>query len=102
MTSEDVIVAMIDSLNRLDVPFMLTGSLASNFYGVPRATMDADFVVELSGVSIDVLARERGNLLDPGVTLNPAAKGHPVSVAADRRRKPKSRMSPFPLRSNQV
>lgn len=46
MTSEDLVVAVFDALAALDVPFMVSGSLASNFHGVPRATRDADLVGE--------------------------------------------------------
>ena len=44
MTSEDLVVLVFDALSALHVPFMVSGSLASNFYGVPRATQDADLV----------------------------------------------------------
>lgn len=33
------------ALERAGVPYMLTGSLASSMYGVPRATNDIDFVI---------------------------------------------------------
>ena len=36
---------------RLDdagIPYMVTGSIAANFYTVPRMTRDIDIVVELS------------------------------------------------------
>ena len=56
MTSEDVVVVVFDALTALGVPAMVSGSLASNFYGVPRATQDADLVLELNAVRIDVLA----------------------------------------------
>jgi hypothetical protein len=35
-------------LRDAEVPFMITGSLASSHYGAPRATQDVDFVVELT------------------------------------------------------
>ncbi len=47
MTSEEVIVAVINALRAVDVPFMVVGSLATNFYGVPRSTRDADFVIQV-------------------------------------------------------
>ena len=47
VTSEDLVVAVFDALTGLHLPFMISGSLASNFYGVPRATQDADLVLEL-------------------------------------------------------
>ena len=46
MSSDEIIFAVIDYLNEQQLPYMLVGSLATNFYCVPRATQDADFVVE--------------------------------------------------------
>jgi hypothetical protein len=43
----EYICATIRALNELSIPHMLTGSLASNVYGRPRSTRDADFVIEL-------------------------------------------------------
>lgn len=34
------------ALHEVDIPFMLTGSLAAAFYGAPRATQDLDLVIE--------------------------------------------------------
>lgn len=34
-------------LERLDVPYVVAGSLASSFHGIPRATIDADLVTAL-------------------------------------------------------
>jgi hypothetical protein len=40
----------------LAVPYLLGGSLASSFYGLPRATQDADIVADLQIVHISPLA----------------------------------------------
>lgn len=37
MTGEEAIVAVIDAQDSTGVAYMLVGSLATNFYGVPRA-----------------------------------------------------------------
>ncbi len=47
MTSDEAVVAVLGALEAADVPYMIVGSLASNFHGIPRSTRDADFVVEL-------------------------------------------------------
>lgn len=39
-------------LNRAKIPYMVTGSIAANFYTVPRMTRDIDIVVELSERSV--------------------------------------------------
>ena len=57
---------VIDALKELDIPYFLVGSYSSNYYGIPRATRDADFVAVLpSGVS--QLAQILGDefVLDP-------------------------------------
>ena len=45
MKSEDFLRIIHASLESAEVPYMLTGSLASSLHGVPRATHDVDFVV---------------------------------------------------------
>jgi hypothetical protein len=56
MTADEAAVAVIDALDRAAIPFMIVGSLASNFHGIPRATRDADFLIRLGSVSISDLA----------------------------------------------
>jgi hypothetical protein len=67
MTGEEATVAVIDALNELAIPYMLVGSFASNRYGIPRSTKDADFVVELGELSIAQVARK----LAPSLRLEP-------------------------------
>jgi hypothetical protein len=55
VTADELVVAVFDALAGLRVPFMVSGSLASNFYGVPRATQDADLVLELDALPLDQL-----------------------------------------------
>ncbi|MSR56801.1 MAG: hypothetical protein EXS05_03915 [Planctomycetaceae bacterium] len=38
---------MICALDAAGIPYMLAGSFSSNFYGIPRSTQDADFVIQL-------------------------------------------------------
>ncbi len=42
-----VTLEVVRALESLDVPYLLGGSLASSFYGIPRATQDADLVADL-------------------------------------------------------
>jgi hypothetical protein len=55
VTADEAVVAVIDALERSGIPFMIVGSLASNFHGIPRSTRDADFVVELPAGSVERL-----------------------------------------------
>lgn len=47
---------MIQALNEIGVQYMLTGSVASNFYGQPRLTHDVDLAVALTSGQIKLLA----------------------------------------------
>ncbi|MEW5983298.1 MAG: hypothetical protein AB1806_13155 [Acidobacteriota bacterium] len=47
MTPTEIVLLVARTLESLDVPYVLVGSLASSARGVPRATNDADMVVEL-------------------------------------------------------
>jgi hypothetical protein len=58
MTEQDLLIDCIRRLNRAGVEFMLTGSMASNYWGIPRTTHDLDFVVRLSASDVDAVVRE--------------------------------------------
>jgi len=66
VTDNEALLTVIDALNELGIPYALVGSYASNFYGVPRSTQDADFVVQIKEGDVDRL-RER---LDPTLRLD--------------------------------
>ena len=71
MTSNEVVVAMIDALDAAGVAYMLVGAYSCNVHGVPRSTKDADFVVQ---VTPDQMARIRAHLdrrfeLDPQMSF---------------------------------
>ena len=44
-------------LEKAGIPYMLTGSMAANFYAVPRMTRDIDLVIELSERDVDRITR---------------------------------------------
>lgn len=46
MNSSDSARQVIEALNHLDIVYMIVGSFSSNAYGIARATLDADFVIE--------------------------------------------------------
>ncbi|MFN3466372.1 MAG: nucleotidyltransferase [Candidatus Brocadiales bacterium] len=49
MTEElEVLKVVARRLKSADIPYMVTGSIALNFYSVPRMTRDIDLVIELS------------------------------------------------------
>jgi hypothetical protein len=49
----DVLIVVTGRLEAAGIPYMVTGSVAANYYAVPRMTRDIDLVVELSVESAD-------------------------------------------------
>ena len=45
---EEVLGRVVELLERLSIPYMVTGSVAASYHGRPRATHDADVVIDPS------------------------------------------------------
>jgi hypothetical protein len=43
---ESIAVRVANALEACGIPYLLSGSFASNYYGIPRSTRDADFVLQ--------------------------------------------------------
>ena len=48
MTSDQISLRVVEVLNAHDVPYMLVGSLSTNFHSIARSTKDADIVIQSS------------------------------------------------------
>jgi hypothetical protein len=59
--STDLVLRLIGIFEAAGVQYMLVGSYSSNYYGRPRATKDADFVVLITPDQLDAVARALGN-----------------------------------------
>ena len=46
---------IVEALEQTRVPYMLTGSFASSFHGIPRATQDIDIVIAPSPEQLQAL-----------------------------------------------
>ncbi len=49
----EVLRIVTQYLNKIDIPYMISGSIAANYYTVPRMTRDIDIVIELKNTDID-------------------------------------------------
>jgi hypothetical protein len=49
----EVLQEVVRRLEKAGMPYMVTGSIAANFYAVPRMTRDIDIVIELSDRDVD-------------------------------------------------
>ncbi len=53
MTQEEVLQIVIATLEKNNIPYMLTGAIAVNYYGRPRLTHDVDIVVNIEKKHIE-------------------------------------------------
>jgi hypothetical protein len=61
MTERELLIDCLGRLNRAGLPYMLTGSMASNYWGIPRTTHDLDLIqLQLADVPAIVGAFEPG------------------------------------------
>ena len=67
MTERELLADCLRRLNGLGLPYMLTLSMASNFWGIPRTTHDLDVVVSLEAGRAEALvaAFNDGYAIDP-------------------------------------
>jgi len=74
MTGDEAAVAVIETLDKLQIQYMLVGSFSTNLYGIPRSTEDADFVVETGPSAVKQLADDLGPQFrfDPQMSFEPA------------------------------
>lgn len=57
MTEQTLLVDCLKRLNGVSIPYFLTGSMASNYWGIPRSTHDLDFVIQLQTDSIPAIVQ---------------------------------------------
>ncbi len=57
MTEQELLLDCVRRLNAVPITFMLTGSMASNAWGIPRTTHDLDFVIQLPPSQVPNLTR---------------------------------------------
>lgn len=71
MTTVEAVQRVIDALETLGVGYMLVGSFSSSYYGIPRLTKDADFVIDLDAPRVPEIARLLGAQfrLDPQMSF---------------------------------
>ena len=53
MTEQELLLDCLRRLNSVAIRYYLTGSMASNYWGIPRSTHDLDFVIQLPASTIE-------------------------------------------------
>lgn len=54
---KELLADCLERLNRSGISYMLTGSMASNYWGIPRTTHDLDFVLVMQPADVATLVR---------------------------------------------
>jgi predicted nucleotidyltransferase len=75
---ESLTLHVADALAASGISYLLAGSFASNYYGIPRSTKDADFVLQLAGgVGSEFAARLGDDFeLDPQLSFETVTGTH--------------------------
>lgn len=76
MTGNEAALAVIDAMGSVGIDYMLVGSYSSNWYGVPRSTRDADFVVHMEHSKLGELMRA----LAPSIRFDPQMSFETVTM----------------------
>ena len=58
MNEQELLADCLRRLNRAGISYYLTGSMASNYWGIPRTTHDLDFVVQLPMSAVSRILQE--------------------------------------------
>jgi len=68
---ESITLRVAEALEACRIPFILSGSFASNYYGIPRSTRDADFVLHMRQAVGQEFAKQLGEdfLLAPQLSF---------------------------------
>jgi hypothetical protein len=68
---ESITFQVAQALEACGIPFLLSGSFASNYYGIPRSTRDADFVLQAEHAAGPEFAKQLGEdfVLDPQLSF---------------------------------
>ena len=63
----EAVAKLLETLDRLEIPYLIGGSVASSVHGIARPTMDADIVADLKPDQVDELS----SLLQPHFYADP-------------------------------
>jgi hypothetical protein len=82
MTSEDALKVLLSKPDECEIPYMFTGSFASNIHGLPRATQAADIVIEVEQKTLEKFLESLGSAFyqSPEAAMEALAKQQMFNV----------------------
>lgn len=57
MSEQELLQDCLGRLSDSGIEYMLVGSMAGNYWGIPRSTHDIDFVIEYEEVNVDEIVK---------------------------------------------
>ncbi len=66
---------VIEKLNSNDIPYMISGSVAMNYYTTPRMTRDIDIIIEIKNIKAFYETFKKDYYIDPKM-MSAAVKHH--------------------------
>jgi hypothetical protein len=62
MIEQELLIDCLNRLNKTGIAYMVTGSMASNYWGIPRTTHDLDFAIQLPPSAVpQIVAASQGD-----------------------------------------
>jgi hypothetical protein len=73
---------LLETLDRLEIPYAVGGSVASSVHGIPRTTLDVDLVVDLKPEQIELFVAElqQDFYADPALFHEAFAQGRAANL----------------------
>ena len=85
MTAVDFVKRFVETFDKLQIPYMAVDSFSSNVYGTPRATNDADFVVEMTAAAASLSMSRLAQELAPDFLLDPQMAFETITATSRQR-----------------
>lgn len=79
MTEMELLVDCLRRLATTGIDYMLVGSMAGNYWGVPRSTHDIDFVIEYDETQVDAIVEAFQDEFFINKSTLHRVCGHPIS-----------------------
>jgi hypothetical protein len=85
MSSDDISIRVVEILNEHRIPYMIVGSLATNYHSTIRSTKDADIVIQadLTGTARLIAKESQFLRLDPQLGFESVTATTRVMLRAD-------------------
>src|SRR5580704_8996196 len=81
-TAAEGFLRLLSVLDRMEIPYLVGGSVASSVHGISRPTMDVDLVADLAADQVDEFCAclQADFYADPAMMREALARGRPFNI----------------------